>query len=102
MDQEYWLRSEWVSMLSKAMSYPLEPTLESEHDYKRYFTDLQFVLPGKFKAQYQKYIRAIPINPFLNDGRPSLALWVVKIHNLHQQATGGKVLTLRQAVEKYL
>jgi len=102
MDTKYWLEAEWTSLFSKALAYPKVPTLESEHDYKRYFVDLQFVLPGSFKHEYASYMQKIPVEPFLRGGRDHLAHWVLKIHNSYQRYHGGKIMTLDEAIQTYL
>jgi hypothetical protein len=102
MDPKFWLKSEWISMFSKALSYPSEPNLESQHDYKRYFIDLGYVLPGRVAAKYNMYLREVPIDPFLRGGRRTLVQWVLQIHNRYQQEHGGKLFpTVEGAIQAY-
>lgn len=102
METKYWGKAFWTSMFSIALTYPREPMINDQLHYKRYFTDLQYVLPCKVcKKNYTKKLRDHPIDPALRAGRKGLFKWVLKIHNLVAKDLGKKILNKDAAFDKY-
>ena len=93
----------WTSLFSIALTYPEHPGLTDQHHYKRYFTELQYVLPcRKCKRHYSRIFRHYPINPFLREGRRGLFHWLVNVHNRINRDMGTPEMTEQQVLAKYL
>lgn len=82
METKYWAKAFWTTMFSVALGFPLKPDLQDMHHYKRYYHEIQYVLPCECKKSYRQKLRILPINPFLREGRDSLFTWVLNIYNM--------------------
>lgn len=83
MQKLHWSKAFWTTMFAVALNYPLEPLINDQYNYKRFYEDVQYILPcDRWKRMYRHALRRMPINPFLREGRKSLFYWVLKIHNI--------------------
>jgi hypothetical protein len=102
METKYWGKALWTSLFSIALTYPRKPMINDQFHYKRYFTDLQYVLPCKeCKHNYYKKLKQYPIDGALRVGRKGLFKWVLKIHNLVAKELGKKQLNKEEVFTKF-
>ena len=102
MEVKHWSRQCWVMLFSIALTYPENPTNDDQHNYKRYFIDLMYVLPCEdCKNNYRRHMKELPINPFLRGGSQALFTWVLKMHNMINRMLSKPEITAAQAMGKY-
>ena len=86
MDPKLWGRSGWTFLFSVALNFPQNPDYNDIHNYKRFFTDIQYILPCQICCEnYVDHLQQIPIEPYLMNTQ-SLFTWLMKIHNLVNQS----------------
>jgi hypothetical protein len=77
----------WASLHAISFGYPIKPTSEQKIAYKRYFTDVQDVLPCRYcRDSYKNFISGEgEENTWLTDehleNRDTLTRWLYKLHN---------------------
>lgn len=102
MQVSHWSRAFWTSMFATALGYPGSPKINDQFNYKRFYLDIQYILPcEKCRRHYRKHLKQLPINPFLRGGRKALFAWVLRIHNMVSADLGKPALTASQAMRKY-
>jgi hypothetical protein len=84
-----------------SFNYPLEPNNEDKESYKRFFINLQDVIPCSVcKKNYKRHLKEHPINNFLNN-RKDLVYWVIDMHNMVNGEIGKKILSYDVVIKKY-
>lgn len=102
MEPNMWGPIYWSFLFSTVLGYPLEPGIDVQSAYYRFFRLLEWVLPcGVCKANYAEHFRNIPLNFYLYS-RKALMEWVLILHNEVNRSLGKPPLTLEQAIHKYL
>lgn len=102
MEPNMWGPIYWSFLFSTVLGYPLEPGIDVQSAYYRFFRLLEWVLPcGVCKANYAEHFRNIPLNFYLYS-RKALMEWVLILHNEVNRSIGKPPLTLEQAIQKYL
>lgn len=102
MEPSHWGRSFWTMMFSVALTFPENPQIDDQYHYKRFYEELQYVLPCKeCKKNYINHFRELPINPYLRSGKQGVFVWVLKIHNTVCRQLKMKELSAAQAMGKY-
>ena len=89
-------------MFATALGYPGSPKINDQFHYKRFYLDIQYILPcDKCRRHYRVHMKRLPINPFLRGGRKALFAWVLRIHNMVNADLGKPTLSASQAMRKY-
>lgn len=89
-------------MFAIALGYPGSPRINDQFHYKRFYLDIQYILPcDKCRRHYRSHMKRLPINPFLRGGRKALFAWVLRIHNMVNIDLGKPALSASQAMRKY-
>jgi hypothetical protein len=102
MDPKLWGRSLWTSLFSIALGYPVNPTIDDQSNYQRFFEHLKYVLPcDTCKVHYDQHIRSNPIHFYLYN-RDVLVDWLVTIHNEVNKSLKKPILTREQVLDKYI
>ena len=102
MDTKYWGKQFWTSLFSIALTYPEDPTVTDQHNYKNFYVNLKYVLPCHVcKKNYRKKLKKYPINKYLKKGREGLFYWTLKIHNSIAKELGKKQLSKDNVLNKY-
>lgn len=102
MEPNMWGPIYWSFLFSTVLGYPLEPGIDIQSAYYRFFRLLEQVLPcGVCKANYAEHFRNIPLNFYLYS-RKALMEWVLILYNEVNRSLGKPPLTLEQAIQKYL
>lgn len=102
MEPNMWGPIYWSFLFSTVLGYPLEPGIDIQSAYYRFFRLLEQVLPcGICKANYAEHFRNIPLNFYLYS-RKALMEWVLILHNEVNRSLGKPPLMLEQAIHKYL
>ena len=101
MNQNIWGSSLWFSLHTITMNYPNIPTYVDKQDYKNFFISLQYVIPCSVcRKNYQRHLKELPIENAL-ESRQKLVYWLIDIHNLVNAEIGKKIMSYKNAVEKY-
>jgi len=101
MNQNIWGSHLWFSLHTMSFNYPLEPNNEDKESYKRFFINLQDVIPCSVcKKNYKRHLKEHPINNFLNN-RKDLVYWVIDMHNMVNGEIGKKILSYDVVIKKY-
>lgn len=102
MKVSHWSRASWTTLFSVALGYPEEPRINDQFHYKRFYTDVQYVLPCEnCRKHYRTLLKKLPINPYLRGGRRSLFMWVFKLHNMVNSDLGIAPMTVAQTMRKF-
>jgi hypothetical protein len=101
MNQNIWGSSMWFSLHTITMNYPNFPTYVDKQDYKNFFVSLQYVIPCSVcRKNYQRHLKELPIENAL-ESRQKLVYWLIDIHNLVNAEIGKKIMSYKNAIEKY-
>lgn len=101
MNQNIWGSSMWFSLHTITMNYPNVPTYVDKQDYKNFFVSLQYVIPCSVcRKNYQRHLKELPIENAL-ESRQKLVYWLIDIHNLVNAEIGKKIMSYKNAIEKY-
>jgi len=102
MQITHWSRAFWTALFATALGYPMDPKINDQFNYKRFYLDIQHILPcQKCRKHYRANLKKLPINPFLRGGRDSLFAWVLRMHNIINNDLGKPALSASQAMRKY-
>lgn len=98
MNQNIWGKCTWVLIHSIAVNYPEHPSPSEKEKTINFFTSLGDVLPCQYCRQhYKENIKVRPINA---NSKMDLVWWTIDLHNRVNQATGKKVLSRKEALQK--
>jgi len=101
MDPKIWGKPWWQMLFSSALGYPLNPSIDDQYAYSRFYMLLAQVLPcKKCKENFTRHYRKVPINFYLHNRR-SLVQWVLILHNEVNKSQGKRPLSLEEAIYKY-
>lgn len=101
MKPSIWGRPGWKFLYSIALGYPKRPNFQEIHNYKRFFTYLQYVLPcSDCRVNYAKHLYQIPIDPYLTS-RYNLFNWVLQMNNLVNKESGKPLITRKDVFNKH-
>ena len=93
MNPQLWGHSGWTFFFSVALNFPQNPDFNDIHNYKRFFTDVQYILPCHICCEhYVDHLQQVPIEPYLINTH-SLFNWLLKIHNLVNQCLKKPIAT---------
>lgn len=102
MDPKVWGKAWWQMLFSSALGYNLEPSIDDQYAYSRFYMLLSQVLPCETcKINFESHFRNVPINFYLHS-RKALLDWVLILHNEVNKTLGKGPLTLKEAIIKYL
>ena len=102
MDPKIWGKAWWQLLFSSALGYSLDPTIDDQYAYSRFYMLLSRVLPCEScKVNFENHFRNVPINFYLHS-RKALLDWVLILHNEVNKTLGKSPITLEEAVMKYL
>jgi hypothetical protein len=101
MDPKIWGKAGWTFLFSVALDFPERPDFQEIHNYKRFFTYLQYVLPCEVcRLHYASHLREITIDPYLTS-RDNLFLWILKMHNLVNKQIGKSPIARSDVMRLY-
>ena len=81
MNTKLWGPSAWVTIHSFAFEYPLKPNSVDKERYKKFYTDLQYVLPCiHCRQSYGEFLKILPLDNYL-ETRLQLAYWTYLVHD---------------------
>jgi hypothetical protein len=101
MDPRKWGRDGWKFLYLVTLDFPDKPDFQEIHNYTRFFTYLQYVLPCEVcRIEYAGNLNRIPIEPYLTS-RSNAFLWVLKINNLVNKQLGKPPLTREDVMRIY-
>ena len=101
MNPKVWGKAGWKFLFSVALDYPTKPDFQQIHNYMRFFTYLQYVLPcAVCRINYTNHLNALTIDPYLTS-RDNLFLWILKMNNLVNKQTGKPSLTRDDVMRIY-
>lgn len=102
MIPEIWGKHMWFSIHFIALDYPETPSVEDMSTYKFFYENLYKVLPCYRCAEnYKRHLKELPIDNALSS-RDALFAWTVEFHNLVNKLTHKPLMSLEQALAKYL
>lgn len=102
MEPNMWGPIYWAFLFSTVLGYPLEPGIDIQSAYWRFFRLLDQVLPCNIcRVNYAEHFREIPLNFYLYS-RKALMEWLLILHNDINKSLGKSPLTLEEAINKYL
>lgn len=91
----------WKSIHYIAMFYPESPTNAQMTQYKKFFLDLQYVIPCHQCAEnYKVHLQQLPIDNYLMS-RDLLFAWTVELHNIVNRALKKREMPLEEARQLY-
>jgi hypothetical protein len=102
MDPLIWGKPGWIFLFSIVRNFPIKPNFQQIHNYLRFFTYLQYVLPCIVcRLHYANHLQQIPIEPYLTS-RDNLFIWLTKILNLVNLQLDKPILTHAQIMKIYV
>ena len=100
MNQNVWGKCAWVFIHSIAVNYPTNPSPSEKENIINFFTAMGDVLPCRYCRQhYRENLKALPIQA---DSKMDLVWWTIDLHNRVNEATGKKVLSKEEALQKVM
>jgi hypothetical protein len=101
MNKNKWGKHIWYSFHIIALNYPQNSTNIDKMNYKNFYLNFGNVLPcDKCKINYQKHIKNIPIDNYLNNNI-DLFKWTIEVHNNVNKDLGKKELSYNEAFRIY-
>ena len=102
MDPKIWGKCFWTTLFSIALGYPINPTIDEQHHYTRFFYHLRYTIPCEVcRINFENHIRNVPLNFYLHN-RKVLLDWVLILHNEVNKTLGKSPITHEEAIQRYL
>lgn len=100
MNQNVWGKCTWVLIHSVAMNYPDYPSPTEKENTIKFFKILGDILPCSYcRKHYRENTKQLPINA---DSKIELIWWTIDLHNRVNVATGKRVLSRKEALQKII
>ena len=86
-----WGPSLWHALHCISFNYPVKPTIQNKKNYKKFVTDLKFVLPCKYcRMNFRKNLKAFPLTNKDLKNRNNFSRWMYKMHEHINKMLGKK------------
>ncbi len=96
----HWGNYAWGFIDSIALSYPINPSHDTQKEYKLFFDSLKYVLPcPKCRNHYKENLERFPLDEALKS-RSNLIKWVIDIHNTINKSNGKRILSYEEAKKR--
>ncbi len=92
----------WKYLHYLTLSYPDNPTQETQMLYKEFLLNLYNFIPcEKCRLNYQRHLIELPLTEDIIKSRNKLIRWVFDIHNIVNKETGKKQLLFEDFIKLY-
>ena len=98
-----WGPPAWHFLHTISFNYPTKPTKQDKINYRKFISNLQYVLPcGHCRENFKKNIKALSLTMKDLKDRHHFSLWVYKLHEKVNKMLGKKSgLTFKDVRERY-
>ena len=101
MDPEIWGPPAWIFLHTITLNYPNNPTIYDKQNYKKFFTNLNYILPCEWCSKnYNHHLQKYPIDNYLNT-KKNLIQWLINIHNEVNKLFNKKTINYTEFITIY-
>lgn len=99
MNQKIWGPHTWFFLHSVTFNYPFKPTNEDKEHIKRFFKEVEDILPCSIcRKHYKSHLKN---NPIRCDNRKILVYWLIDLHNIVNIQEKQKTLSYNDVIKLY-
>ncbi len=101
INPKLWGKSGWKFMLSIALGYSDNPTIEQKKNFRYFFENISNILPcEKCAHNYKNHLLELPLDNDVMQNRDNLVLWLTKIRNKTNVLTGDKIMSYQDMLNE--
>merc|ERR1712098_204379 len=81
----------WHALHCISFNYPVKPTKQDKKKYKKFITQLKFILPCKYcRLNFKKNLRTLSLTDKALKNRNTFSRWMFNMHELVNKMLGKK------------